>query len=346
MVSSAFIPSSCLTITTPARSRTRTHCDTTFGRPVISRSQRSSIAYNKLYPDPLPPQYDDSEDSEESIAESSASYLERLNGATANRLKKQSAFTSQGSNSSDFEGDISSLSRDSVLRSALLRDQRQSSTDADQKYQSSPQMSTAAEGSSSDHAYKPASRALWRIGWLTWWAQLILTIVSAVIVGFALTFPSVDVGTSASSIGFVLIGIAIIVAFVSLFCTFGYTRLSLWLQSASASDASSKAPSKISYRLRVGISVALLGLAFATLGLQAIVGTLLARLLTTGIGSTNIRSLDSNAGGVATPLVQPVDVLVVQASANIILALLTVVLTSLWFRRRAEVWEQNAGTSM
>lgn len=345
MTSSAFVPSSWLP--TPARSRTGTYCHTTtFVRPVlISRSQRPLVSCNKLYPDPLPPQYgDDADDSEESFGESSASYLERLNRATANRLKKQSAFTSKSSDSSDFMGDPSSLSPDSVLRSAVTRDQQDLSTN-DQQNQST-RISAAAEGSSGDHAYKPASRAFWRIGWLTWWVQLILTIVSAVIVGFALTFPSVDVGTSASSIGFVFIGISIIVAFVSLFCTFGYTRLSLWLQSASSSEASSKAPAKISYRLRVGISVALFGLAFATLGLQAIVGTLLARLLTTGIGSTNFRGLDSKAGSVATPLVQPVDVLVVQASANIILALLTVVLSSLWFRRRSDVWEQNSGTTV
>lgn len=348
----AFVSSPWLPVSAHARTNIQLRPNT-FVQPVLARrTQCPLISCEKLYPDPLPPQYDDDRDddddeySEESLAASSASYLDRLNRATANRFKKQSRFTSQDSEQPSFasyESYEASLASVGVLRTTLAREEQQSSINHQQNQSSSPRMSASTGDSQGSHAYMPASRAFWRIGWLTWWVQLVLTIVSAVIVGFALTFPSADVGTSASAIGFVLIGIAIVVSFVSLFCTFGYTRLSLWLQSASSSEASSKAPSKISYRLRVGISVALLGLSFATLGLQAVVGTLLARLLTTGIGSSNFRSLDKG-GSVASPLVQPVDVLVVQASANIILALLSVVLSSLWFRRRSEIWEQNSGT--
>lgn len=324
MSRATFIPSSFF-ISAHPRTATSLSVLSSSSRSQLQCAKRSNIICKNLYPDPLPPQQNDPDDeSEEYFAATSKSYLERLNRATENRRNNLSASQEQANS---FLGTQASTPPSEL-------------TGSDQN-PLSVRMSATSGTSAGSQSYKPASRAFWRIGWLTWWIQLILTVISAVIIVFALAFPAVDIRTSASSVGFVLTTVAIIIAFVSLICTFGYTRLSVWLNSSSASELQSKASYKISNRLRVGISVALLGLAIATLGLQAIVGTLLARVLSAGISANSFKQSNPASNAISSSLVQPIDVLVVQASANVILALLVVVSSSLWFRRQAKSWGQN-----
>lgn len=196
--------------------------------------------------------------------------------------------------------------------------------------------------------YKKAARALWRIGWVTWWMQLILTVVSGVILVFSFAFPGVNIKSSASALGFIVTGIGVFLAFVSLFWTYSYTRLSLWLSGDRTGEKRTKkaAQNRISRKLKIGLMIAVVGMIVSLTGLQAIVGTLLARLLSSGVATTPYTSYQMAQGAAsATPgsgIVQPVDILVVQASANAMMGLLAALATTIWLRGRSKKWQKSA----
>lgn len=194
--------------------------------------------------------------------------------------------------------------------------------------------------------YERAARALWRVGWATWWLQLILTVISGVILLFSFAFPGVNVRSSASAVGFIVSGVGVVFAFLSLFSTYSYTRLSLWLSGngGRGNRTAETAQTRISRRLRVGLLISIIGMVVSLTGLQAIVGTLLARLLSAGIATTpyNSYQMAQGVGSVApgSGLVQPVDVLVIQASANAMMGLVAALATTVWLRARSKKWQQ------
>lgn len=196
--------------------------------------------------------------------------------------------------------------------------------------------------------YTKAAKALWRLGWFSWWVQLVLSVISAVILLFSFAFPGVNVRSSASLFGFIFSGVGVLIAFVSLFWTYSYTRLSLWLQQGKGTTE--QARSRISGKLRFGVIFSIMGLLVSLIGLQAIVGTLLARLFGAGIATTPYTAYQAGAAGSAGGLVpglgivQPVDVLVVQASANAMTALMTALMTTSWLRSREKSWNEKAST--
>lgn len=209
---------------------------------------------------------------------------------------------------------------------------------------STDEAAAVAAGPTFDTASAAAS--LWRFGWIAWWSQFVLTTIAAVILVFSFAFPGVIVATSASKLGTLLAAVGVATGLVSNVWTYGYTRLSLSLGRAGADAAAAKAKSAaataagIRNRLRVGVGLALAGLGVSLLGVQAIVGTLLARLLSSGLGEAY-----GTAGGIGRVPggVQPVDILVVQAAANGMLGLLCALVVSLWLGTRVNKWAAGIG---
>ncbi|KAI0562983.1 hypothetical protein FGB62_48g072 [Gracilaria domingensis] len=203
-------------------------------------------------------------------------------------------------------------------------------------------VSVTPEREAIPNGIQSASRALWRIGWFTWWLQLILTVIAAVILLFAFLFPGINVRSAASAAGFAVSGVGIVFAFLSLFWTYGYTRLALWLGEKHDQE---KAKLRINRRLRFGMLFSITGMVILLLGLQAIVGTLLARLLGTGIVSPYAPAQNVAGGALVSNsgLVQPVDILVVQACANGLTGLLIALVSTIWFRAKEKKWtaEEN-----
>lgn len=201
-------------------------------------------------------------------------------------------------------------------------------------------ISTTVDASVIKHDYTKAAMALWRVGWVTWWLQLILTVIAGVILLFSFAFPGVNVRTSASAFGFILSGVGVFLAFVSLFWTYSYTRLSVWLREKAPDSSLEAATAKVMTRLRLGMLCAIIGLIASLLGLQAIVGTLLARLFTSGMVSTPYQTGPAVGGnfGPGAGIVQPIDILVVQAAANSMMALLAALTSTSWFRSRSKAW--------
>lgn len=183
-----------------------------------------------------------------------------------------------------------------------------------------------------------AARGLWHAGWLTWWVQLVLTTISAVILCFAFAFPGVSVQSSASALGLILTGLSVAVALVSLFWTYSYTRFSVRLTGADG-PKSRMTLSRLGRFLRVGGGLALAGVLLALLGLQATVGTLLARVFSAGAAPV----VNQAGRAVFNPSpVQAVDILVVQATANALSSLFAAMVCTSWLRARLPKWQAAA----
>ncbi|XP_022762358.1 protein TIC 21, chloroplastic-like [Durio zibethinus] len=154
------------------------------------------------------------------------------------------------------------------------------------------------------------SRYFMRLGNLGFWGQLVCTVVSAVILSFSV----VITGKITSPAAFYATAGGIVAAFISVFWSFGYIRLSEKLK-RTANDPS-KAPSRadVVKSLKNGIFLNLLGMGAAILGMQAKVGLLVAKALTS---STNpyYQGISPGYGPVLA-----LDVFLVQASANTILS--------------------------
>ncbi|KAG8364233.1 hypothetical protein BUALT_Bualt19G0106900 [Buddleja alternifolia] len=154
------------------------------------------------------------------------------------------------------------------------------------------------------------SRYFKRLGSFGFWGQLVATVVAAVILSFSI----VITGKITSPATFYATAGGIAAAFISVFWSFGYIRLSDKLRK-TANDPS-KAPPRadVVRSLKNGIGLNLLGMGAAILGMQATVGLLVAKALTT--------SANPYYQGIA-PGSSPVlalDVFLVQASANTILS--------------------------
>ncbi|KAJ6965121.1 hypothetical protein NC652_003128 [Populus alba x Populus x berolinensis] len=154
------------------------------------------------------------------------------------------------------------------------------------------------------------SRYFKRLGSLGFWGQLICSTVAAVILSFSVVFTGKI--TSPPTFYATLGGIA--AAFISVFWSFGYIRLSEKLRK-TANDPS-KAPPRadVVKSLKNGIILNLLGMGAAILGMQAMVGLLVAKALTS---SANPYYQQISPG--YSPVLA-LDVFLVQASANTILS--------------------------
>lgn len=181
-----------------------------------------------------------------------------------------------------------------------------------------------------------AARAIWRIGWLSWWIQLVLTSVSVVILLFSFAFPGITVNSAASAPGLILSALAALFALLSLIWTYLYTRISLRL--CDVEDAN-PVLRRFSASLRVGSVLGFVGIGLAVLATQATVGTLLARLFTAGAAPVTT----GGALVVSPGTVQAVDILIVQATANAMTSLFASVLGTVWLQGRNQAWQLLVG---
>uniref|UniRef100_A0A5B7ASE2 Translocon at inner membrane of chloroplasts 21 n=1 Tax=Davidia involucrata TaxID=16924 RepID=A0A5B7ASE2_DAVIN len=154
------------------------------------------------------------------------------------------------------------------------------------------------------------SRYFKRLGSFGFWGQLVCTVVAAVILSFSI----IITGKITSPVTFYTTAGGIAAAFISVFWSFGYIRLSDRLQRTA--NAPSKAPPRadVVKSLKNGIVLNLLGMCSAVLGMQAMVGLLVAKALTS---SANPYYQGTSPG--SSPILA-LDVFLVQATANTILS--------------------------
>ncbi|KAF2321041.1 hypothetical protein GH714_033097 [Hevea brasiliensis] len=120
------------------------------------------------------------------------------------------------------------------------------------------------------------SRYFKRLGSLGFWGQLICTVVAAVILSFSI----VITGKISSPASFYATAGGIAAAFISVFWSFGYIRLSEKLRKTAYDPSKAPPRADVVKGLKNGIVVNLLGMGAAILGMQATVGLLVAKALT------------------------------------------------------------------
>ncbi|CAL5377427.1 unnamed protein product [Camellia sinensis] len=120
------------------------------------------------------------------------------------------------------------------------------------------------------------SRYFKRLGSLGFWGQLVCTVVAAVILSFSV----VSMGKITSPATFYATAGGIAAAFISVFWSFGYIRLSDKLQRTANEPSKAPPRSNVVKSLKNGILVNLLGMGAAVLGMQATVGLLVAKAFT------------------------------------------------------------------
>ncbi len=160
-------------------------------------------------------------------------------------------------------------------------------------------------------------------GWVGFWTQLVLAIVSSIILIFA-SFTSQSANSRSTnpgtSTGLLLAICGLCVLYGSIYWAFRYTRVARQLE---ALDTESRPKRADTLRvIWVGAGGNLGGMLLTLLGAEAIVGGLLAKL--------------SQSQGVLSDLsrVQFLDILVVQANINTILAQFVGVSAALWLLNR------------
>lgn len=167
-------------------------------------------------------------------------------------------------------------------------------------------------------------------GVISFWIQLVLAIVSTLV----LIFASFTLNTRADSTPNPGTGVGLLFAILGLFALYGgaywafnYIRLSRRLRSSES--RSRPKPKDVSQSLRFGLLINLVGMFLTLLGAEAIVGALLAKSLSQPQGGTVFAERLSQ-------FVQPLDIFVVQANINTILAHFFGILASLWL-----LWRMN-----
>ena len=166
-------------------------------------------------------------------------------------------------------------------------------------------------------------------GWASFWAQLVLGVVAAVILGFASLSPGVAAGQQrnvGTGLGIFFAVIAVIALGASIFWAFRYIRISRQLQSSNPNNRPRKADTV--QLLRLGLSINLVGLLVGLIGAQAIVGALVAKSLTLPQGGVGVYQVDPSR------IIRPLDIFVVQANTNTVAAHFAGLLGSLWLLNR------------
>jgi Protein of unknown function (DUF3611) len=182
---------------------------------------------------------------------------------------------------------------------------------------------------SSRSSLQQTASALRNTGWIAFWIQLGLGIISGAVLLFYLSFRRA--GNAASGVPGIGLGVffaiaGLIMLAIAIFFAFRYTRLARQLRGEGRTEKPSKGMTMKTVRL--GLTISLAGMVLTVLGTQAIVGSVLA------IALMSPQGMILRTAGVATPMVEPIDLFVVQANLNTITAHLVGIFASFWLLNR------------
>jgi hypothetical protein len=150
-----------------------------------------------------------------------------------------------------------------------------------------------------------------RVSFLSWWAQVILTTVSAVTLLFTKNVLNLEANPSNKAFlpNYFLAGSSISLSLGSVFWTWATRRLSRRLLRKPTTRI--QAANMLRKSIAVGTCLNLMGMALAIVGAEQIIGGLAIKVLTTSASSPAIYQSAQSAS-----LLQPIDILVVQANTN------------------------------
>ena len=157
-----------------------------------------------------------------------------------------------------------------------------------------------------------------RSSWLAWWAQAILSVVSTVTLVFANAVKG-STQTSIISNGILLAAIGLSLSYVNIIWTWAYRNLARSLPASPEKGAAS-----LKRTIRVGVTIALVGMLITLIGAEQIVGTLVAKAVSGALVSPQGMAASSAMN------LQALDIFVVQANTNTLLSHLASLINSLY----------------
>lgn len=196
---------------------------------------------------------------------------------------------------------------------------------------------------SSSYSLPPAvqrvATAFRMVGWVSFWTQIVLGVISGIVLIFAAgsigaasrptvvpgvpgaVAPSggVNPGTGA---GLSLAVLGLLALFAGAYWAFRYTRLSRQLKTADSQERPKRGDAL--WTLRIGLLINLIGMLLTILGAQAIVGSLVAKSFEQGAGIFT---------GNFQRFINPLDIFLVQANTNTIMAHFIGLVATLWILR-------------
>lgn len=176
-------------------------------------------------------------------------------------------------------------------------------------------------------AVKRAAGSFRMTGWVSFWAQIVLAVVS----GIVLLFAASGLGAAAASAtqpgaaspgtgaGLLFAVLGLLALFVGAYWSFRYTRLARRLKTANAQMRPK--PGDLVQALKIGLLINLSGMLLTILGAQAIIGTLVGKSFAQGFAIFSGNVLKS---------ITPLDIFLVQANTNTIMAHFIGLVASLW----------------
>ena len=165
-------------------------------------------------------------------------------------------------------------------------------------------------------------------GWISFWTQLVLGVVSTLVLLFASLSRDVsptNQNSAGTGLGIVFAVSGVVTLGLGVYLAFRYTRIAKRLQSSNANNRPRKADTI--QIVRLALIVNLVGMLLSILGAQAIAGILLLRSLSLpqGLGAALYNP---------NQIIRPVDIFVVQANTNTVAAHFAGILCSLWLLNR------------
>lgn len=180
--------------------------------------------------------------------------------------------------------------------------------------------------SSAPATLQQIARAFRLTGWASLWTQLVLTVVSGGILLFAAGVsrtPNTGSSNPGTGFGATLTTGGILVLVFTIYWSFRYIQIGRQLQGSISSRPKKSETIQV---LRIGLLASLAGMLAALIGAEAIVGALAAKAFSQGLGG--FVNVDQSK------FIQPLDILVVQASINVILAQFAGISAALWLLNR------------
>ena len=174
---------------------------------------------------------------------------------------------------------------------------------------------------------KDIARTFRMTGWISLWVQLVLTVISSVILIFAGALSrsgGANQNSPTTGIGVLvtIFGIAVLV-FNMYWALFRYVSIGKKLDGSAANRPRKSDTIQV---LRTGLIASLIGILLSLLGAEATIGLLAAKAFNQGIGG--FVNTDPSK------FIQPLDILVVQASINVIFAQFFGIAAALWLLNR------------
>lgn len=164
-------------------------------------------------------------------------------------------------------------------------------------------------------------------GWISFWVQLVLGVVSAIIVLLFAIFsqrPNSANNNPGTGFGVFLAVCGILILGGGIYLAYRYTIIGNQLQSPNPKNRPRK--SETLEVLRLGLWINLVGMLVTLLGSQSIVGTLVARSISPQAATTQLFD--------PTRIISGLDMLVVQANINTVSAHFAGLAVSIWLLNR------------